>query len=94
MKIKIYCNHGVLTAEKRNIYTYGAPHDTATCYDEMTVEIPEEWAPFENAMGKLMVKAPWGWDYEINEALQGNEHPCFFALDKDRKGHRYYLKEE
>lgn len=92
MNIEIYCNHGVLTAEKRNVYTYGAPHDTATCSDKITVEIPEGWEPFENAMGKLMIMAPWGWDYEINEVLQGNEKPCFFALDKDMKGHRKYLK--
>lgn len=91
MKIKIYRNYGVLAAEKRNIYTYGAPYNTADCWEELTVETPEGWEPFENTMGKLMVKAPWGWDYEINEVLQGNERPCFSALDKDMKGHRAYL---
>lgn len=92
MNIKIYCNYGVLAAEKRNIYTYGAPHDAAACYDEMTVEIPEEWEPYENNVGDLMVTAPWGWSYSINEVLQGNEKPCFYALDKSMKGHRTYLK--
>lgn len=92
MNINIYCNYGVLAAEKRNIYTYGAPHDAATCYDEMTVEIPEEWEAYENNAGDLMVTAPWGWSYSINEALQGNEKPCFYALDKNMNGHRYYLK--
>lgn len=43
MNIKIYCNYGVLAAEKRNVYTYGAPEATATCWDEITVEIPEGW---------------------------------------------------
>ena len=38
-----------------------------------------------------MVKAPWGWDYEINEVLQGNEKPCFYALDDNMNGHRQYL---
>ena len=92
MNIRIYCNHGVLAAEKRKIYTFGAPHDTAESWEEMTAEIPEGWKPFENAAGELMVTAPWGWDYSINEVLQGNKKPCFYALDKDMKGHRKYLK--
>lgn len=92
MNIKIYCNHGILAAEKRNVYTYGAPEATATCWDEMTVEIPEGWETFKNAMGNLMVTAPWGWEYGINEVLQGNEKPCFYALDKNMNGHRQYLK--
>ena len=92
MKIKIYCNYGVLAAEKRNVYTYGAPHSTATCWDEMTVEIPEEWESYENNTGELMVTAPWGWSYSINEVLQGNEKPCFYALDNNMGGHRQYLK--
>lgn len=58
----------------------------------MTVEIPEGWEVFENAMGNLMVTAPWGWEYEINEVLQGNEKPCFYALDKSMNGRRQYLK--
>lgn len=92
MKIKIYCNYGVLAAEKRNVYTYGAPHGAATCWDEMTVEIPEGWETFENSMGDLMVTAPWGWNYEINEVLSGNKNPCFYALDDSMNGHRQYLK--
>ena len=92
MKIKIYCNYGVLAAEKRNVYTYGAPHSAATCWDEMTVEIPEKWDPYENNVGELMVTAPWGWSYSINEVLQGNEKPCFYALDNNMVGHRQYLK--
>lgn len=92
MNIKIYCNYGVLAAEKRNIYTYGAPHGTATCYDEMMVEIPEGWEAHESNTGKLTVTAPWGWDYDIDEVLQGNEKPCFYALDKNMNGHRQFLK--
>lgn len=92
MEIKIYCNYGVLGAEKRKKYTFGGPDSTADCFDELMVEIPEGWELFENDMGKLMVKAPWGWDYEINEVLQGDENPCFYALDKNMKEHRKYLK--
>lgn len=90
--IKIYRNYGVLTAEKRNIYTFGVPHNTATCWDEIEVEVPEGWELYKNKMGQTMVKAPWGWSYEINEVLQGNDNPCFYALDKNRKGHREFLK--
>lgn len=92
MEIKIYCNYGVLGAEKRKKYTFGAPHVTADCWEEMTAETPEGWEPFKNDTGKLMIKAPWGWSYEINEVLQGNEKPCFYALDKNMDGRRKYLK--
>lgn len=91
--IEIYCNYGVLAAEKRNIYTFGAPHATATCSDKMTVVVPDGWELYQNQMGQTMVTAPWGWSYEINEVLQGNEKPCFYAMDKDMKGHRAHLEE-
>mgnify|MGYP000117971610 FL=1 len=92
MNIKIYCNYGCLSAEKRNVYTYGAPEATATCWDEITVEAPEGWEPYENYMGELMVTAPWGTNYTINEVLEGNEKPCFSAYDGNRKLHRTFLK--
>lgn len=92
MNIKIFCNYGCLSAEKRNVYTYGAPETTATCWDEMTVEIPEGWEAYENNVGDLMLTAPWGWSYNINEVLQGDEEPCFYALDDGMKGHKQYLK--
>lgn len=92
MKIKIYCNYGVLAVEKRNVYTYGNPDSAATCWDEIAVETPEGWEPYENYMGELMVTAPWGMNYTINEVLQGNEKPCFYALDKSMNGHRQYLR--
>lgn len=40
-----------------------------------------------------MVEAPWGWTYDINEVLQGNKNPYFYALDKNMKGHRAILEE-
>lgn len=58
MKIKIYCNYGTLGAEKRKKYTFGGPDSTADCWEELTAETSEGWEPFENAMGKLMVKLP------------------------------------
>ena len=92
---EIYCNYGVLTAEKRNIYTYGAQHPTATCSDEMMVKCPEnDWFNVcESATGKLIVETAWGWNYQLDEVLQGDEKPSFYAIDEDKKGHRVYLTE-
>ena len=89
---EIYKNYGVLAAEKRNLYTFGAEHPAATCSDKMTVSVPDGWELFENQAGDVMVKTPWGWDYAIGEVLQGNENPCFYALDKSMKGRRAYLE--
>lgn len=90
--IKIYENYGVLGAEKRSVYTYGGQHARATCSDEMTVEIPDGWEAWENAMGETIVTAPCGWNYEINEVLAGNERPEFMAMDKEMKMHHYKLR--
>lgn len=91
--IEIYCNYGVLSKEKINVYTFGAQHPHATCSDKMIVAVPEGWDVYENQMGQTMVTAPWGWDYEINEVLQGSKEPCFYAMDKDMKKHKVYLKQ-
>ena len=47
---------------------------------------------YKNNEGLLMVESEWGFCYEINEILEGDENPCFYALDRDKKGHRVYLK--
>lgn len=93
MSFEIYCNYGVLGAEKRNVYTYGVEHSQATTSDKMTVELPENqyFSLYENAAGELMVEASWGWNYEINEVLSGNSKPCFSAFDKGGKEHRVFL---
>lgn len=61
--IEIYCNYGVLAAEKRNVYTYGGQHPTAICSDRMTVKIPEGWDVFQGVTGNVMVEAPVCSDY-------------------------------
>lgn len=82
--IEIYKNYGVLAAEKRNIYTFGAEHPDATCSDKMTVVVPDGWELYQNEMGRTMVTAPWGWDYDINEVLTDiNGRAAFRALDKN-----------
>lgn len=91
--IDIYCNYGVLAAEKRNVYTFGAPHYTATCSDKMTVAIPNGWKIYRNQAGQTLVTSPWGWDYEINEVLQGDEYPYFRAYDKNMNMKVFKLEE-
>lgn len=90
--IEIYKNYGCLAAEKRNIYTYGAPHATAVCSDKMTVEIPDGWTLSETVSGGVIVTAPWRWDYQINEVLAGNDVPVFIARDNDGRGYKRALK--
>ena len=82
--IEIYCNYGVLAAEKRNVYTFGGEHPHATCSDNMTVVVPDGWELYQNQMGQTMVTAPWGWDYDINEVLTDIKgRAAFRALDKN-----------
>lgn len=92
-KFKIFRNCGVLAAEKRNVYTYGGAHPLSDYAEEMTVKLPDNefFELEENSTGDLFVRSAWGWDYEINEVLHGNENPCFFALDKGMGSHRIYL---
>lgn len=44
---------------------------------------------YKNHEGLLMVETEWGFCYEINEILEGNETPCFYALDRDKKDIEY-----
>lgn len=92
---KIYRNYGVLSAEKRNTYTYGCEHFRATCSDEIEVNLLKNpwFSIYENGFGDLMVETSWGWRYNVNDVLQGDEKPCFYAIDKDGNGHRVYLEE-
>ncbi len=94
-EFKIYKNYGVLGREKRAVYTYGGQHQTATCSDEIIVKLPknDSFSLYENVLGQIMVECPWGHQYDINDVLEGNEKPCFFAFDTNKKGHRVYLEE-
>lgn len=90
-QFKIYANYGVLGREKRVVYSYGVPMVEAN--DELIVELPENdsFSLYENIMGDLMVETAWGHCYRVNDVLQGKENPCFYALDRDAKGHRVNL---
>lgn len=92
-KLEIYCNYGVLAAEKINVYTYGAEHVHAACSDCVTVIVPDEWELYKNVIGEVMVQAPWGECYQINDVLQGDAQPCFCAIDNEMQERRVYLEE-
>lgn len=91
--IEIYKNYGVLGSEKISVYSFGGEHPHATCSDKITVAVPDRWEIFQSQAGQMMVTAPWGWDYEINEVLQGDQKPCFCAMDKNMDECRVYLEE-
>ena len=86
----IYANYGCLGAEKKIIYTYGAPHSQAVAYEKMTIIVPTDWELIETEAG-YKIKAPWGWTYDINDVLSGNRHPNFQAIDKDGMCHSIAL---
>lgn len=92
-KLEIYCNYGVLAAEKRNVYTYSAEHVHATCSDKMTVAIPKGWDSYHNTRGHVILIAPWGVTYEVDEVLCGDKNPCFEAIDNNGKKKRFILAE-
>lgn len=87
-----YINYGVLASEKRQVWTANAPHATATCSDKVEIEVPEGWDMFETNAGDIMLMAPWGWNYEPNEVLTGNEHPYFDVIDNDGNSHHIKLQ--
>ncbi len=92
-KLEIYCNYGVLAAEKRNVYTYGVEHVHATCSDKITVSIPEGWESYKNVYGTVVLKSPWGEHYTVDEVLCGDKNPCFEVIDNNGDKKRYVLTE-
>lgn len=77
--IRIFKNYGCLTAEKRAVYTYGNPQPTATCSDIITARIPKGWEAYEGQSGEMLLTAPWGENYSVNQVLCGDKSPCFSA---------------
>ena len=92
-EFNIFCNYGCLAAEKRNVYTYGAQHQTATCSDRITVKLPanDHFNIFETVSGEFAVETSWGLNYDLNDILQGSDNPCIYAVDREGKGHRVQL---
>lgn len=89
---KGYINYGCLGSEKRPVFTEGNPQPSATVSDPVEYTIPDGWKLSQNAAGSLIVTAPWGWDYDPNELLEGKEAPYFAGINKDGEGFRIKLE--
>lgn len=89
----IYRNYGVLGAEKRTVYTYWGESPRGDCADEMMVRLPKNnyFEIYTTISGGLAVSSAWGWNYDIDDVLEGDKGPCFYALDKGGNGHRVRL---
>ncbi len=90
--IKLYVNYGCLAHEKKIVYTCDMPASTAVCSDKLTVKVPEGWEAYESQCGGTVFRAPWGWVYTPDEILAGDDHPCFYGINKDRR--RFKVKLE
>lgn len=87
-----YVNYGCLGAEKRAIFTAGNPEATATTSEPVEYTIPDEWKIELNASDNVIITAPWGWKYEPNELLQGNQDAYFGGYNKDGEMFRVKLE--
>lgn len=87
-----YINYGCLAAEKRPLFTAGNPHATATTSVPVEYAIPDGWELFETESGDVRVEAPWGWNYNPNDLLDGKENPYFSGIDKEGKTFRKKLE--
>lgn len=95
MRFEIYKNYGVLGAEKKHVYTFENPHPLGDYAEKITVELPaNEYFALADSSTGLYVKSAWGWSYDVDEVLQGNVKPCFYAFDNSKNGHRVYLNVE
>ncbi|EDR98645.1 hypothetical protein ANACAC_00696 [Anaerostipes caccae L1-92] len=94
MTIELYKNYGVLSAEKRTIYTYGNKSEQADFSEKIEVKIPDGWEVEKNETD-IVITAPWGWVYTPNELLYDNDGaPCFLGTDKDGRFFNIELGEE
>ena len=70
MQAKIYANFGVLAHEYQIIYTATAPHCHAKASEQIVVEIPEEYSPYETVTGEPALSIPgMRWNYLLSEVL-------------------------
>ena len=89
---KGYVNYKCLADEKRQVFTAGNPQPTAAFSEPVEYTVPDGWEVNETASGNLIVTAPWGWDYDPNELLEGKENPYLSGVDKE--GNKFRVKLE
>lgn len=91
-RIKIYKNFGVLSEEKKAVYTYGGSHPLAKASEVLYAKIPDTWEFSENYAGETLLVSPWGNTYLVNDVLSGDKQPYFEAYDTDKVVRKYPLK--
>lgn len=88
---KGFINYGVLSAEKRQVWTASAPHEHATVSEEVEITIPAGWELAKSTHEQPLIIAPWGTIYLPNEILGGNKNPHFTGYDESGNGFRIKL---
>lgn len=96
--VELYANYGCLSAEKRVLYSHGAPISTGTGFEKITVKIPNRfeddgWTREIAESGEELLYSPWGFAYTWDMVLEGNSSPCIYAIDANGIGHRYRMTE-
>lgn len=81
--IKIYANYGVISSEKKTVYTYSSK-GFEIC-DEIYIEIPEGFKVYDQADGiGIILSADEGYDYTVDELLKNvGDAPAFCYVGKD-----------
>ena len=83
MKTTIYANYGVLAHEYQTIYTATAPHGHAKVSEPVIVEIPDDFKPYHNDYGEVVITVPgMPWPYMLDEVLT--------TVNGDLPGLRWY----
>ena len=83
MKTTIYANYGVLAHEYQTVYTATAPHGHAKVSEPVIVEIPDDFKPYHNDTGEVVVNVPGiPWPYTLDEVLA--------AVNGEQPGLRWY----
>lgn len=81
--IKIYANYGVLSSERKIVYTYSSK--ASEIFDEIYIEIPAGFKVYDQSDGiGIILSADEGYDYTVDELLKNvGDAPVFCYVGKD-----------
>lgn len=94
MRTSVYANYGVLAHEYQTIYTANAPHCHATVSDKLEVEIPDEFDPYLNVNGAIVITVPGvQWKHTLDEVIGCmDSFPAICWYDGSKKYHKIMLR--
>ena len=76
----IYASYGVLSHEKRPVYTADTP--ASEIHEIVSVTLPDGWAWAENAAGASLITSPDGETWLANDILSNyGDQPCLRWYD-------------